>query len=127
MLGLYFSCSSDSATSKNFSSILSTSSALSHVWQKEENRARRGADRIESGRKTFLSEKQEESTSADTSRTERAESAHTIRGWRCFLSHFLLPYSLRGGETCKEGFGGFTVRNLLNKTMPLVHPVVAAT
>ena len=25
---------------------------------------------------------------------------------------------------CKEGFGSFAVRNLLNKTMPLIHPVV---
>src|SRR5262249_23761582 len=70
---------------------------------------------------------QEGSTSADTSRTERGESAHTVRGRRYLLSHFLLPYILRRGETCKEGFGGFTVRNLLNKTMPLIHPIVAAT
>ena len=25
----------------------------------------------------------------------------------------------------KEGFGSFAVRNLLNKTMPLIHPIVA--
>src|SRR5262249_4476442 len=34
---------------------------------------------------------------------------------------------LRGGELCKEGFRSVAIRNRLNETMPLVHPVVPAT
>jgi hypothetical protein len=41
------------------------------------------------------------------------------------LSCALLPRCRRGGEPCKEGFWSVPVRQCLNKTMPLIHPVVA--
>src|SRR5205807_94978 len=43
------------------------------------------------------------------------------------LSCALLPCCLRGGEMLKKGFRGVALRQCLNKTVPLIHPVVAAT
>jgi hypothetical protein len=45
-------------------------------------------------------------------------------GLHGLLSCALLPWCLRGGETRKEGFRGVAIRNCLNKTMPLIHPIM---
>jgi hypothetical protein len=45
-------------------------------------------------------------------------------GLHWLLSGVLFPWGLCGGEGRKEGFKGVTMRQCLNTTMPLIHPVV---
>jgi hypothetical protein len=40
---------------------------------------------------------------------------------------FPIPREFRGGEMRKEAFRGVPLRNGLNKTMPLIHPIGAVT
>ena len=47
----------------------------------------------------------------------------------CRASRILCPMSLAisGGEMVKEDFRGVALRQCLNETMPLIHPIAAAT